>query len=446
MKAVGLISVLFVTASCTPQLLPSEQRPDPGDSHDADPGLPGDAGSTAFFDAGSGVGREACEPLISKRCDYLQRCGLISSDSTTWATCTAFFTATWCGPSKWLSRTNPAVNTIRYDAVKAKACADAFDSFSCADWATEPSACGQFLLPNAQLRQACYDGYSECVEGVCRGVTCGDRRCRPLGLEGEDCRVATDCQQGLFCRATKTPGVGVCSKPAAVGETCAGQSECAAGLTCLGQCLALPAVGAECVMGRCDAQGYCGAGGDGGVCLPRLYPGEKCTGDGQCAPQSVCDLSLGACVPKTVLTGSVCSAEQVCAGGLACIYIEANRAKTCQPELTVASRCTLSSDCQNHLKCNDDGRCVARGEAGSSCVSARDCGIFLSCDNHLCVPRPVLGQSCAVSSSCLWGACGQADGGSVCTEASAPGTPCSVNHDCASGRCEQGQCLAACIP
>ena len=267
-----------------------------------------------------GVDAGVCDPLISKRCEYLARCGLIASDSETASSCVEYFSATWCGPTTWLPRTAPAVNTLRFDASKAKACADAFDARSCAQWSTLPEVCGQFVVPNAQLRQPCYDGYSECAEGVCRGISCGDRRCRPLGIESEDCRATSDCASGLYCRPTNTLGVGVCSKPASVGETCSDSSVCTEGLTCLGQCLALPAVGSACVKGRCDSAGYCAQGLDGGFCSPRLLEGVQCGGDGQCSAGTICDTSLSKCVPAMVSQpGGLCSAQQSCVGGLVCI-------------------------------------------------------------------------------------------------------------------------------
>ncbi len=407
-----------------------------------------DSGVGQAFDAGS-WGAWACEPLISQRCDYLERCGLISADPVARSACEGYFTATWCGPTKWLSRVAPAVNTLRFEANTAQACADAFDSRSCSEWSSEPEVCGQFLLPNAQLRQACYDGYTECAQGVCRGVSCGDRRCRSLGVDGEDCRVSSDCVSGLYCRSTQTAGVGVCSKPALVGDACSGAGECAVGLTCLGQCLALPSTGFACVMGRCDGSSYCAQGADGGVCQARVTVGLKCAGDGQCAVGMVCDSETARCAPAIVTEpGVACSEQQLCGNGLVCVRsaIDATMS-TCRWPQPAASTCSQSSDCQPHLACSK-GSCVSRGGVGASCESSRDCGIFLGCLERVCARRPVIGEACSLFLPCLWGACSQlgADGGFVCGEPAGPGARCAGHDACASGRCEQGQCLAACTP
>lgn len=441
------LGALLMVANCS---TPSEQRIDlePVDAggKDADTMVATDAGTTMTVTGG--VDPAVCVPLISKRCEYLTRCGLISADPDTAKECTAFFDATWCGPKTWVPRTMPSVNTLRFDANKAKACAAAYEARSCADWSTLPEACGQFLVPNAQLRQTCYDGYAECAEGVCRGISCGDRRCRPLGQESEDCRTTSDCASGLYCRATNTLGVGVCSKPASVGETCTEHNTCADGLTCLGQCLALPPVGAPCVMGRCDTAGFCMQGLDGGFCAPRLLEGVRCAGDGQCATGTVCDATRGQCVPATVSQpGQTCGAQQSCIAGLVCIAIPPDsKTPVCESPSPAAATCTSSSECQNQLACTG-GRCVSRGQWGAACRSARDCGIFLGCIEGTCQPRPVIGQPCTSLMPCLWGACSPlVDGGTVCTDPAGPGARCASNDACASGRCVQGQCLAACTP
>ena len=445
MKQFWSLGTAMVLASCA--------LPEPSTTPKLDSGRAIDSGVSVAFDAGvalhdSGVspGVGTCELLISQRCDYLERCGLISNDHETREACESFFSATWCRPTKWLARLSPAINTLRFDQSRAQACADAFDSRSCSEWSKEPEVCGQFLLPNAQLRQPCYDGYDECVEGVCRGVSCGDRRCRPLGLEGEDCREGSDCQAGLYCRSTPTVGVGVCSKPAVVGDACSAGA-CADGLTCLGQCVALPAVGGACLMGRCDSSGYCSQTADGGVCQARLGVGTRCVGDGQCIGGSVCDARQLVCVSATISEpAAACSEQQTCVNGLVCVK-PADTISTCQQPHPAASPCTRSTDCQSHLACTK-GSCISRGVVGAACETSRDCGVLLGCLEGRCRARPVVGQGCSLLLPCLWGSCGPggADGGFQCNEPAGPGTRCAVGGDCASGRCEQGQCLAACTP
>jgi len=435
-------------ASCSSPA-PSHYSPlvDSGRAFDSGVGPVTDGGVLPRGDSGVHLGVGTCELLISQRCDYLERCGLISNDFDTRQACEGLFAATWCRPTKWLARLTPAINTLRFDESRALACGEAFDSRSCAEWSKEPEVCGQFLLPNATLRQPCYDGYDECLEGVCRGVSCGDRRCRPLGLDGEDCRVASDCHSGLYCRSTPTVGVGVCSKPAVVGEACSGSGTCAAGLTCLGQCVSLPLTGSACLMGRCDSAGYCSQGPDGGVCQSRFALGMRCATDGQCGAGLVCDAKQLICVSATVSEPDVaCSEQQTCVNGLVCVR-PPETFSICEMPHPAASRCTKSTDCQSHLACIK-GSCISRGDVESSCDTSRDCGIFLGCLEGRCRAHPVPGESCSLLLPCLWGICspGGADGGFQCNEPAGPGARCAVSGDCASGRCEQGQCLAACTP
>src|SRR5262245_51256366 len=66
----------------------------------------------------------ACSTLNRKRCEYLERCGLIGGSMEALLDCQAWLVTTWCGPTKWPARVD--VGTLLYDGKQAQACADAW--------------------------------------------------------------------------------------------------------------------------------------------------------------------------------------------------------------------------------------------------------------------------------------------------------------------------------
>ncbi|MBL9037469.1 MAG: hypothetical protein JNG84_03035 [Archangium sp.] len=422
---------------------------------DAGPGLDGGEllvdGGLVRSDAGLPL-EQACAVLNAKRCESLGRCGLLAADGGL-SICLALQEATWCGPTTWLSRVQAPVNTLRYDGTLALACATELEARSCANVNDEPEACSRFLLPNAQLRQPCYDGYTECIEGVCRGVSCGDRRCRPRGLAGEDCRQTSDCASGLVCKPlASTPGVGVCTRPLEAGETCIGAQECASGFSCTGRCVADAPVGGSCASARCNVQTYCSPSPDAGlVCVERLSLGSSCASDTQCATTLICDAFTRRCEPQVVTqSNAACGPHQTCGLDNVCVGLSPTEAGRCLPPRSTGAACTVTDECEEHLRCTspDAGACKGRGQQGDSCANARDCAAFFACIGGRCAARPTLGQPCSTSLRCLWGACSGADGdgGFVCAQAGGPGARCDDDTACASQRCLQGTCLAACVP
>jgi hypothetical protein len=443
----GALVVSFV-AGCSPVTLttvPDGGAPDGGGGGDG--GI--DAGQPRP-DGGLPV-EVACDVLNAQRCAYYARCGLIGPGADDTERCVKELVATWCGPSTWPARVDPAVGTLKYDPYGAEDCAASFASRACAEWETLPSSCNTFLKPAANLREACYDGFPECIEGVCRGAAC-PRTCQQRGVAGEVCRLDSDCVARLFCRkSTTTPGVGTCAPYAGIGEPCDEGTRCLEGLWChMSQCVQLPPEGQPCFYGQCNDLAYCDAQLDGGTCLGRKSRGTGCA-PGQCLPELVCGALTTVCEPRALeMPGVPCTWQQECPQGQACVGWTASAPGTCGPALGEAQACLHHDDCQAHLACLEaDGgaSCGQRRADGEACRDARECSLESTCAGGRCVPLGEPGQSCAESGACLWGACVDAGtAGIKCAGPLGPGAACRSGADCASGRCEQGACLASCSP
>lgn len=445
----ALALILASSIGCAP--LPHSPPADAGQGKDG--GGPKDGGTDAgaFPDGGLSLSG-ACNLLNWRRCEYLARCGLIEPAPTAIRECVAYFTATWCGPHRWVPRVS--AGTLLYDGELALECADAFPSRSCADWQTEPLPCSGFLWPNAYLGQACYGLYPECRSGVCRGY-CSPRRCQPPGLAGETCDESSDCNGGLFCQipTSSSTGVGNCTPLGGVGNGCDAQTLCRPELFCnVRWCESRRRPGEACADGTCVSSAFCQQTTDGGMCAERLDAGQGCTDDVQCQAGLLCETISGQCAPVGPLSdGTPCSSQQRCAGRSVCLGATSNQLGSCAPPIGEGQACLTSLDCQSHLTCTllDGGSqhgCARRLLPGASCTSHRDCQAFSRCQNQLCTRLPLPGSPC-LGKSCLFGICEmQADGGGICADLGGPGATCLSDLECGSSRCLYGRCLPACAP
>lgn len=451
----ALVLVTVVVFAALAPLAGCGQGPAPADGGAGGDGGRADAGRDGGADAGAADAglplAQACTVLNARRCEYLRGCGLIAASVDATRDCLAWLTATWCGAPLWPARV--AVGTLRYDGFEAQACAEGFAGRACAEYQSLPGACARIHAPNAYTRQDCYDGYSECTEGVCRGAAC-PRSCQPRGAAGEVCRLDGDCRTGLFCRISNTAaGVGSCTAFGTSGSACDPQLPCATYLACIGgSCQFPPAAGSACPGLVCDASAWCRATPDGGVCAAKSAEGGACSDDVQCFAGQLCDPIRATCQPRDLLqSGSPCSSRQRCPAGTVCLGASASALGSCVRPLVEGDGCAQSSECAPHLSCipaGDGGRlCGGRAQAGTACSYDRDCLVLSRCRLGTCVDLPATGESCAASQECLWGPCSlQADAGAICVERLGPGALCQVDVDCASQKCIAGRCLAACAP
>jgi hypothetical protein len=392
---------------------------------------------------------DACRVLNSSRCESLIRCGLLANNASAREACVLNFEATWCGPSTWPSYL--LTGGLRYSPLRAQSCADALSTQRCATWETLPAECANFLQPILQLGQSCFEGYSGCAEGVCRGNGC-PRVCQAPALVDEPCSRDDECQVGLFCKPVPLmPSRGQCARYGTLGAACVTSTQCAAELSCVSQrCERLPAPGQSCLDGRCNVVGFCTA--DAGQCVNRRSASEPCDRTFECTVGLVCDLAAHQCVPEGVEPGQPCAPEQQCPPGFGCRRTDGSTATSCEPDGTSGQPCLTSRDCEPHLMCGDaDGgrRCQGRLGPGSVCTSNADCQLSASCQLGQCVELPLPGASCSATRQCRWGLCrdfAASDAGAICGLLLGAGQPCGAGNQCASGTCESGTCLARCLP
>lgn len=420
--------------------------PDAGRT-DAGPVITNDGGTKT--DGGVSF-TETCKNLNLNRCAYLIRCGLVEDSVAGRDTCVKQLEATWCGPLTWPPHVT--AGALRFDAVKADTCGTAFATWSCDEYATLPDSCTSFLKPRAALNEPCFDGYTECAEGMCRGSVC-PRTCQPRGFSGETCSSDLECRQGLFCRRSPfMPTVGVCTPLGSTGAGCDTDAECLIGFHCLAQqCRVLPPAGDPCLLGQCAESAYCDATAstDGGVCVMRKGETAPCDGD-QCQPVLECDVLAQRCLRAEVSTGSACSPSQSCPAPETCVGVTAGDAGTCGAPLEEGQPCLNQTDCQAHLACLSDGdagsSCHKRAPAGASCKTSRECFNTAVCSQGVCTQRPLPSERCTTEVGCRWGLCRESNDAGVCGSLLTAGMMCDEGWQCASGVCAAGLCLGRCLP
>lgn len=425
-----------------PLFFPDAGRPDSGVEPTTDGGTRVDGGISYV---------DACRNLNLNRCAYFIRCGLVEDTMDGREACVRQLEATWCGPLTWPPHV--LAGALRFDPVKAETCGTAFATWSCAEFQALPDSCLTFLRPRAALNEPCFDGYTECTEGVCRGTVC-PRTCQARGFSGESCSSDGECRQSLYCRRPQLmPSVGMCTPLGSAGSACEVDAECLIGLECLNQqCRLLPSSGEACLSGRCADSAYCDPlASDAGVCVTRRGEMATCDGD-ECQSVLVCDVLSQRCLRREVGSGDICSPSQTCPTNETCLGVSANDAGTCGAPLAVGEPCISHRDCQTHLACRADGdaglACRPRAMAGASCATSRDCFTSATCLQGVCQQRPLPSEPCNDTLACRWGLCREStsmDGG-VCGSLLSAGTPCRTNDQCASNICAAGTCIGRCLP
>jgi hypothetical protein len=393
---------------------------------------------------------DACGVLNESRCDFLARCGLIDPDAQALERCERYFEATWCGPTTWPAHV--AAGTLKYEAARAEACAEAFETQACGEWETLPDSCTRFLLPRVALGGDCYDGFTECLEGVCRGSSC-PRTCQPRALLDDPCTNDGECRSPLYCKISPfMPTVGLCAAYGTNGSACESEKQCLDGLHCLNQtCRVLPMPGSPCVDGLCAETGFCDGVADAGVCVARKLEGASCS-EGECLGSLVCDPVRSQCVRIQLSSGELCTLVQKCPADEVCLGATDTSGGVCNAPNGEGERCDTQLDCESHLACQStDGgsACQRRLAADSRCSSGVVCQTGAVCLNSVCTELPLPGQSCSDTRECRWGLCrgiANTDGGAVCGSLLSAAQPCVRGEECASGACLNGTCVARCVP
>lgn len=420
-----------------------------GGIEDGGSGVQGKDGGVTRTDGGLPFA-SACAVLNSNRCEYWVRCSLIEDTIQAREECARELSATWCGPQTWPNHV--AKGALKYDALRAEACAESFAAQACGDWSMLSEPCQRFLSPRAALGQECYDGYPECSDGVCRGTAC-PRTCQPRSVLNESCTSTSECRSGLYCKfAVLVTDVGQCVAYGALGSPCENDVECSEGMLCISnQCRALPAPGSPCLNSQCSEIGFCAAI-DGGTCVVRGALGASCTAHSECQSALACDPFTHLCVPLSPASGERCTLAQRCPSGQVCLGATTHTAGMCHLPQSEGGLCNTNFDCEGHLTCQsgDGGRsCQTRAPIGAACNSAQSCQHGSVCTDSICTALPLPGQSCAQARVCRWGLCRElanTDGGAVCGALLSAGQRCQRNSDCASDSCVGGMCSARCVP
>lgn len=298
--------------------------------------------------------------------------------------------------------------------------------------------------------------FCEPVSGLCRALPDLGEACTPSGeCRADDTGYACDqdgCTQerpGLYCNA------GTCEARPAAGQPCTPDGRCAFEHHCeAGTCERMPRQGELCTEDdRCAIGFECGPDG---VCFKPLAPGEPCAGSTTpCSAGHACRPMTGLCEPIP-RRGTACDLDFPCvAGGPLCdgarctICSSSSQcfsSEFCAPWGTCIGRVVPSEfpvNCRGHEWCVDGAFCstssgvancewlpgpgevcadarVAWGSpvpsscaAGAHCRNADDCYTFGP--DCVCDPDPGFGESCAEQS------CG-------------PGLECVTGYT--DGRCE----------
>lgn len=218
--------------------IPGRTRPEQGDDKEAGAILTSDAGAN---DDGRGppalvTVKQGCEVRADRLCQRLQECSeffmrLVFGKADVCRT----RLATDC-----MAQANaPDVSVTQYSLVR---CAQEISTQSCADIIDrrEPDACNPMGLRREGKNCG---GHLQCATGYCAlaGETCGS--CQAKRGVGEACANDAACVAGLHCGQK-----GKCVRRSGLGESCSGENqECGTLLACLGGKCSLPvAAGGAC--------------------------------------------------------------------------------------------------------------------------------------------------------------------------------------------------------
>ncbi len=407
---------------------------------------PPDAGVGARADAGVGLGLPfdaSCRQLIDARCAYLSRCGLLNDDAASLELCRQQLTHHWCGPDTWPARVQ--AGTLKYDPVLAGACSADFATAQCGPFEFQPPACQQFLKPAALPRQLCFGGpYQECIEGICRGASC-PQQCQPLGALGDSCASNTECAAGLSCEKLQSGGtIGQCRPIATLNEDCS-RASCAAGLYCVGgACLSLPAAGEACLSGQCAADAFCDTSTAKATCRARRPKEASCSTTFECARPLLCAESR--CQQALRQLDESCPAPLSCAPGLKCTSLPNQPVPVCTIPAKVGAPCSEDAQCEETLQCAPSKTCERKRRPGADCSDTVQCESFARCLGGQCRLLLLEGSTCAQNEACASGFCLLHLNEGRCFEPAAAGAACTRDAECQTKQCDNGTCAAVCAP
>jgi Cys-rich repeat protein len=242
------------------------------------------------------------------------------------------------------------------------------------------TSCGGVCVDTKSSNNNCGVCGNACGVGLaCRSGTCGPPTCtsnadctslpgticdtqlpsglcvpQNSGLQGFPCNNNADCQSGT------------CTNNACTAPSCpSGQTDCG------GICVNLQNNPADC--GACGAT--CGVGQtcNAGQCQTVT---NTCTSDLNCMPGTVCDTTVGFCVPKGP-AGTSCTANDQCQSG-ACTLGQCTTPTTCKTD----ADCPSTHFCV--LAANNFPYCQLKGTTGTLCGGNNQCQSGICKSNGAC--------------------------------------------------------------
>ncbi|RMG21287.1 MAG: hypothetical protein D6729_01045 [Deltaproteobacteria bacterium] len=382
--------------------------PDGGGSMDGgggspDGGGPDGGGTSLDFDA-------LCQDFATSICGFFSRCFGLPPEVAQ-VRCEAQFDEQ-CH-SGIASQLQPALEDGRsvFDQSAYDACLDLLATGDCRSLeGSGGTPCDEIFQGTVPLGGACYiadPSNTDCAEGYCDTSTstcpgtctafggigescangpcdetvafCNDQSvCEAYRGENSPCTRSGECQPNLTCRSLDGGATTVCTTPAADGEACTQDEECASG-RCgpTDTCLTVPAAqGAPCQVNTdCQAGDVCDFDGmNGFVCMAPKQMGEACYTPFSCAAGLICEgagAGGGTCQPIPQL-GETCS--QFCAGNAWCDTTL--NPPTCVAPGKAGNHCSNADffpTCESGLFCNDQEVCQAKLATGESCTGDTQC-------------------------------------------------------------------------
>lgn len=288
----------------------------------------------------------------------------------------------------------------------------------------------------------CPGGYCEMGSGVCvaclldahcgTGFACQSNGCVPVstgnGAFGESCAAQTDCDAGLLCLGDGTTGI--CSRTC-IGSGAGGDADCPNGFACYNY-----------ESGSLDGLKMC----NGASQLPASTPGQpfdQAPGT-SCASHNGCQ--TGTCNSSQMCARS-CSANRDCDAGEVCYAI--NNEHFCYYS-DISEYQAVGESCSSDVQC-DSGVCKGECGSGSACNSSSNCGLFDSCSGT-CRDHCRSNSDCSISEACNPWPMNVASASGwimVCTAkyfdgSQSDGTTCTDDGECASDWCVSGLCTTPC--
>ncbi len=197
--------------------------------------------------------------------------------------------------------------------------------------------------------EACMNGSFCAGLAVCAPDSARQLVCTPPGTENTPCDATSGqlypCATGLRCVA------GSCRRTRPMGEACAEEFDCDAGLACIDNRCAMPTAG------RCTTRGDACPEGQRCInrtCVPAIAAGQTCTGS-SCAGGLVCPSDLNRCEVSMPTTG--CTTDVDCVRGTAC------REHLC----VVVGQCPQRNVFLTNVVCDANSRCIPVAAGGLVC-------------------------------------------------------------------------------